>query len=96
MKSTIQKLFITAVLTLAAFMATAQSGSISGKIISEGQPMAYATVGINGTSFGASTDSTGRFRIQGIPAGTYKLQATLVGFNRMEKTITVKGERTRW
>ncbi|MDQ4139057.1 MAG: TonB-dependent receptor, partial [Bacteroidota bacterium] len=94
MISTIQKLFTTAHLALVAVVATAQSGSLSGKVISESKPVAYATIGISGTSFGASTDSTGRFRIESIPAGTYKVQATFVGFNRMEKAITLReGEK---
>ena len=68
----------------------AQTTSISGKVISERQPIEYAHITVIGTSLRASTDSAGRFKIKNIPFGTYKVQASYVGFSKMEKSITVK------
>lgn len=89
-------IFTTLIFTLLALAASAQTGSISGKVISEGKPIAYATVGLKGTAFGTTADSLGQYRISNIPVGTYQVQATFVGFKRMEKTVSVlAGENTR-
>lgn len=72
----------------------AQKTSISGRVISEGQPIEYAHVAIIGTSLRASTDSTGKFKIKHIPAGTYKVQASYVGFSKMERSVVIKDGTT--
>jgi len=72
----------------------AQTTSISGRVISEGQPIEYAHVAIIGTSLRASTDSTGKFKIKHIPAGTYKVQASYIGFLKMEKSVIIKDGTT--
>ena len=71
-------------------LATAQTASISGQIVAEGKPLEFASVGIPGTPHGTYTDAEGNYRIENIPAGTYKLQASSVGFTKKEKIITLK------
>ena len=90
MKSTILKSISTAIITLTIQLSMAQTATISGKIISEGKPVEYASVGLTGTSLGGATDSTGKFKIKNIPAGTYKIRASCIGFNKMEKSIIIK------
>ena len=56
---------------------------VSGKVIDKKsrQPVAYANVFVNGLpGKGASTDSLGMFRIEQVPPGIYRLQASCIGY----------------
>ncbi|MCZ2128721.1 MAG: TonB-dependent receptor [Bacteroidia bacterium] len=81
---------ILAVTMLLASIAThAQSATIKGKVRFENQPVEFANVVLGETIYGSSTDTTGAFLIQNIPAGTYKVTVTAIGFDISEKTITL-------
>jgi hypothetical protein len=70
-------------LAVAITNVTAQStGSISGKIIDKlsQRPLANTNIVIEGTSLGAVADSSGSFRITGIPLNTYSIVFTAVGY----------------
>ena len=63
--------------------ATTVDYSVHGKIIDKQsrQPVAYANVVVVGIpGKGASTDSLGMFRIEQIPPGIYRFEATLIGY----------------
>ncbi|WP_181983220.1 TonB-dependent receptor [Bacteroides oleiciplenus] len=63
--------------------AAAISYSVHGKIIDKQsrQPVAYANVVVVGIpGKGTSTDSLGMFRIEQIPPGIYRFEATLIGY----------------
>ena len=90
MKAALQVLFATIAFALAAPMATAQTASISGRIIANGKALEFASEGIPGTPHGTYTDAADNYRIENVPAGTFKLQASSVGFTKIEKTVTLK------
>src|SRR5687767_10471036 len=79
-----------AVLAVAALLlfpagALAQEGSITGVVMDDTKsvlPGATVTASSleTGRSFSAVTNERGEFRIQGVPAGRYKVQAELSGF----------------
>lgn len=57
--------------------------TVRGKVIDmhSRQPVAYANVVVSGIpGMGASTDSVGMFRIEQVPPGIYRLEATLIGY----------------
>ncbi len=57
------------------------SGEIRGKVFDENKsPIPFANVILLGTKLGSSTDLEGRFVISNIPAGKYKLQVSVLGF----------------
>ncbi|NJR44194.1 carboxypeptidase-like regulatory domain-containing protein [bacterium] len=89
MKSTILKSISTAVFAFVVQLSMAQTASISGKIISEGKPLEFANVFLKGTQNGAATDTSGRYQIKNITAGTYQIEVSAVGFNKVSKTITL-------
>lgn len=63
---------------------------IKGSIQSQGKPLAYASIALSSSSAGATSDSTGHFQLIGIPAGTYSVMATSVGYLPFKKSVTVR------
>ena len=80
------------VLTVAAF---AQTGTIKGFVYdkSSGEPMIYTNVLVQGTKLGVQTDLNGYFSIRQLPAGTYTIYTTSIGYDTVEATITVKANQ---
>lgn len=65
-------------------------GSVSGTVTSRSEPVEFANVGLQGTTFGNATDIRGAYRIDNIPAGTYTLVVSSIGFETQKKTIAVQ------
>jgi outer membrane receptor for ferrienterochelin and colicin len=63
-------------------------GIVSGRVFDEGtgEPLAGATVMVLGTNLGAFSDLDGQYRIKNVPAGVHSIQATMVGYNKIEVT----------
>lgn len=90
------KLVISLFLMLFSFTALAQNrGLLSGKVLSEGKPLTFATARLKGTSYGSATNEEGIYHIKA-PAGTYTLVVTAVGYKKEERKVTISGkERTK-
>ena len=65
---------------------TALSGKVTG---ANDQPIPGVTVYVLNTNVGASTDADGAFALGSLPAGTYKIQVSAIGYATQERTITV-------
>ena len=67
----------------------AQAGRISGKITDgkTGESLVGANVIIMGTTYGAATDINGDYIIRQVPAGTYNVRASYIGY----KSVLIKG-----
>ena len=63
---------------------------VSGQITSKTKPIPFASVGLVGTSYGATADVQGNFNIQNVSAGTYQLKVSATGFRTYEQEIEVK------
>ncbi|HEY8896508.1 MAG TPA: TonB-dependent receptor [Niastella sp.] len=93
-KSKAYSLIITLAFSMVSLLSVAQAtGSFKGKILQQStkQPIIGASVEIDNTRFGATTDTTGVFTINNIPAGTFSVTISSVGFqtkNISEITIT--------
>jgi len=83
-------LFVAGALVMAE-PASAQTGAITGTITSAqtGEPLSAAQVSIEGTGLGTLTQANGRFLILRVPAGTYTVNAILIGFANASTTVTV-------
>jgi outer membrane receptor protein involved in Fe transport len=55
-----------------------------------GEPLFGANIIIVGTSMGAATDMDGKYKIPSVPAGTYKIRASYIGYTGPDIDITVK------
>ncbi len=71
---------------------TAQKADIRGHVYNKanGEPMAFATVFLQGTTLGAITDNNGFYNLSAIPVGDYVLFATYLGFDTVSANITLR------
>ena len=75
------------VFTLICYSASAQTGRITGKVISGGKALPYATVQVNGTIYGSTTDEEGDYEIMDVPFGNYTITASFLGYEDQKYTI---------
>lgn len=66
-------------------------GTVRGNIYDKvtAQPIAFATVQIEGAAIGTASDINGFFSISNIPVGKYQLKVTYLGYNDFSASITV-------
>jgi iron complex outermembrane recepter protein len=87
--------FLTIALIFTAAIASAQTGSVSGKVLDNNQaPLAAATVAILKQSDSSSiamkaTDKSGRFLVSGLPAGRFLLQVSATGQKQPGPKISI-------
>lgn len=58
------------------------------------KPIPQANVFLEATRRGTATDNQGRFELRDVETGTYTLIVSMVGYERKERTVTVKPERS--
>lgn len=66
-------------------------GTVRGNIYDKAtaQPIAFATVQIDGAAMGTTSDINGFFSIANIPAGKYSLKVSYLGYNDFSTPITI-------
>ena len=70
-------------------------GTLEGRVTdAAGGGVPGASVYVLGTSFGAGTDGDGRFRIQGLPSGSYTVRVVALTFKPVEQSVEVPGDQT--
>lgn len=85
---------LAAVMWLVPLPAQAQNGIIAGRVTdaSTQQPLAGVAVAV-GTR-GALSGEDGRYAITGVPAGTYTLKTTFIGYAEVQRSVTVQAGQT--
>ncbi len=76
--------------------AQSKNASITGRVVSSenGQPIAGVKIAVLGLRKTVGTDSLGRFAFNDLRAGSYRVEATLIGFAPLSAIVTVgQGER---
>ena len=81
---------------LSSVLAVAQNAVIKGFTYDEstGESLPYCTIQLMGTSFGALSDVSGAFLINKIPAGTYTVKVSLLGYVDLFDTVEVSSNTT--
>lgn len=77
------------------FTLWAQEGSFSGRVTDQRtlQPLVGATVQLEGTNLGATTDIDGAYTITNIPPKTYNIKATFIGYQTLTKfNVVIRSE----
>jgi iron complex outermembrane receptor protein len=73
-----------------AVQARAQAPALAGVVVdAEGRPLPRATVTIPRLSRSARADDAGRFAFGAVPAGTYRVQASLIGYAPAVQEVAV-------
>ncbi len=69
----------------------AQQGALSGRVVDEtsGMPLAAATVLVDGTRLGTTTDAEGRFRFARLPEEARSITIRLLGYETRQVNIPV-------
>jgi hypothetical protein len=69
------------------------NGTLAGRIVSKrGEPVADATIQVEGTVAVAVSAADGRFSLTGLPTGTQLVRARKVGFSATEQAVEVQGD----
>ncbi|HKK26912.1 MAG TPA: TonB-dependent receptor [Gemmatimonadota bacterium] len=77
-------------LTAAAPGSLLAQGTVRGRVTDEtGAPLSGAQITIQDTDLGALSDDGGRYSISGVPAGSYTVQASLIGHQTKTARIQV-------
>lgn len=84
--------FFICLLALPVELNAAVTSCIEGRIsvVKSGDYLPGANVLLQGTNFGAATDRTGYFCIMNIPAGTYTVMVSYVGYDEYSETVTIE------
>ena len=89
------RLFLTVLLNvvLVSSAICQTAGKITGKVqdAASGDPLPGANVLLLGTSMGASTDLNGNYQIRNIPAGSYSVRVTYIGYDPLNITVQMEG-----
>ena len=94
MKRILTSLLLTALMSVASVAQTLIEGRLTLADVPD-EPAAYATVYAVGTSYGAATDSEGRYRME-VPAGVYTLRLSYMGYATEEREVTaIEGATVR-
>ncbi len=83
-------LILTGAMMLVCIVTQAQTATLRGKVMSENQPIEFANVVLQVENYSAATDMSGKFLINNIPEGTYRVLVTAIGYDKKEKTVTLK------
>ena len=80
---------------LMSFTIHAQTGKVRGFVYdkADDQPIPFANAVIEGTNYGAVANDEGYFVISGIPAGSYTLKVTFLGYTAVSQNVEIKSER---
>ncbi|HEY8401243.1 MAG TPA: TonB-dependent receptor [Cytophagaceae bacterium] len=84
-----KKAFIGLLLMICSTIGFTQTGSLEGKVVSGGEPVAFAIIVIKGLNTGTDSDTLGKYRIKEIPVGKYKINVSAIGYQVEEKWIEI-------
>jgi outer membrane receptor for ferrienterochelin and colicins len=72
-----------------------QTGDVKGVITDmDGKPLPSVNVLLLGTTIGAATDTNGEFLIQRVPTGSYRVRASMLGYERKSLDIVIQDGQT--
>ena len=79
-----------------ATRAADRAGTVTGRITDTqtGEPVSAVQVYISSLQLGGLSQEDGRYLLQNVPAGTYTLAMTRIGYRTLETEITVTGGET--
>lgn len=87
-------IWISILLLSSTTISVAQTYSISGKVIdSKSRPIPGVNVVLISTNFGAATDGNGIYKISNLSPGTYSIEFSAIGYEKLRKeNITIQNK----
>jgi len=85
---------ISFIICISSNIALAQGRGVVQGVVSDSQskePLVFASVGVEGTSFGTTADEEGKFSIS-LPAGTYQLSFSYLGYNKVIRELELEDD----
>lgn len=70
----------------------AQQGTLHGTVKVDGELTEFASVVLENTEIGTTTEVEGHFHISGIPSGTYEVIASYVGYEKIRQTVIINSK----
>lgn len=86
-------LFFTTLL-ITALHAQHTDGNIFGHVESDGEHIPYATVYIEGTTIGTTTDETGHYMLIDLPVGKFVVVAKSMGYQASKQEVVIEENKT--
>lgn len=70
------------------------SATVDGRVIDaqSRQPLAGCNVYLDGTTYGNASGTDGYYKIEQVPAGSYKLVFSMIGYKTVERSVEVSGD----
>ena len=68
-----------------------ETGTLAGMVtdVSSGAALPGANVVVEGTDLGAAADASGSYLIENVPAGSYTVTASVIGYKSSSETVSV-------
>ncbi|OSY88724.1 TonB-dependent receptor [Tenacibaculum holothuriorum] len=91
-----KQLFLITFLFISSFILAQNKGTVTGIVTDkelDNEPLPFANVFIKGTTIGGTTDMDGKYTLA-VPAGTHTIVFSFVGYQTVEKAITVTSSQT--
>ncbi|MEP0714238.1 MAG: carboxypeptidase-like regulatory domain-containing protein, partial [Algoriphagus sp.] len=81
---------------LALNMSFAQQNAVQGKVLDQNQqPIAGASITLEGTVRGVQSDKNGNYQLKDLPKGSYELKASLIGFKPQTIAFSIGKEEVK-
>ncbi|MBU1821059.1 MAG: TonB-dependent receptor [Bacteroidetes bacterium] len=78
------------ILILLVMTGTAHAQAVlEGTVRENGEGVAFASIALQGTAFGTTADSVGKFRLAGLPIGKVTVLVSALGYTPYQKTLTL-------
>ena len=81
----------------AEMQARATDANIFGHVVDNttGEHLPFATIRLQGTAIGMTTDATGHFFFRNLPVGNYTLEVSMIGFATVTRDVTIVANTTQ-
>lgn len=68
-----------------------EAGNLTGTVVdaATSQPINGAQIGVEGSALGGLSNAEGRYLVTNVPAGTYTVRVTYIGYRTAEQEVTV-------
>jgi outer membrane receptor for ferrienterochelin and colicins len=85
-----KRIFSLVIFIISTQTVNAQAATISGRVTTQNKAIESANIILQGTKFGAVTDSLGNYTIKNVSTGAYTIKVSYTGYNKIGKNIIIK------